>query len=88
MTEDDARDAIYDRISQRAPEADGAELVKLADALERVAWGPHGGRMNNEYRYSGTVVNHYGDTARNGGRRAGFAVGDDSIPPPGSRPAG
>lgn len=54
---EDAQGAIYERAQTLAPNACAEDLVKLADAVGKVAWGPQGGHVDTDYRYDG--LNRY-----------------------------
>jgi len=53
----DAQGAIYERARDLAPDASAEDLVKLADAVGKVAWGPQGGHVDTDYRYD--ALNRY-----------------------------
>ncbi len=71
---DSARDAICERAAQLAAENPSTDdLVKLADAVSRVTYGPQGGAMANstDYRYTADTTSRHADDK--GAGKAGFA---------------
>lgn len=65
---EDAQNAIYEQASKLAPDANAEDLVKLADAVGKVAWGPQGGHVDTDYRYD--ALNRYEPGAN--GHTTGF----------------
>lgn len=64
MSLDAAREAIYGRVVERAASADPDELVKLADAASKVAFGPQGGDTNYRYEADYHNTQHPGEERR------------------------
>lgn len=60
---DAARDAVCDKAAALAETADPDQLVKLADAVSKVTYGPQGGTMNNstDYRYTADTTTRHSD---------------------------
>lgn len=51
-----ADDALLERITALAPDASVDDLVKLADAYQKVAYGPTGGAFDYDYSYTATTT--------------------------------
>ena len=67
--QEQARDGIYARIAELTPIAQGDDLVKLADAYAKVAWGPYGGARATEEDVDYHYTQHPSDEPR---RSPGF----------------
>jgi hypothetical protein len=66
-----AHDAICSRAAELASSASAEELVKISDAVQKVAYGPQGGDTEYAYNYTADITNRHDDRRSNG--RMGFS---------------